>query len=147
MQEIDFEDKKTSLSAATFSAFQRNVKKAFKNYKIGQLILNTDVIKNGSLSYVNLSKDENNTVNLSLCWNIDNNNPIAAGVDYFVAYLPQEFRPAQEFVYGGCRAEQPYGPASFVISANDGRIVLTASQVSKKLAMNCSYKAMGGTEV
>ena len=36
MQEIDFEDKKTSLSAATFSAFQRNVKNAFKNYKIGQ---------------------------------------------------------------------------------------------------------------
>ena len=145
MQEIDFEDKKTSLSAATFSAFQKNVADAFHNYKIGELIVNTDVIQNGNLSSVLLTKDETDTVQLSFIWN--SSFPLNPGQDYSIVYLPQEFRPANGYVYGGCRAEQPYGPASFVVCNDDGRVVITASQASKKLAMSCSYKAMGGTEV
>ena len=145
MQEINFEDKKTSLSAATFSAFQKNVKDAFHNYKIGELIINTDVIQNGNLSSVLLTKDETDTVQLSFSWNSSFNlNP---GQDYYIAYLPQEFRPANGYIYGGCRAEQPYGPASFVVCDDDGRVVITASQASQKIAMSCSYKATGGTEV
>lgn len=145
MQEIDFKNKKTSLSAATFSAFQKNIADAFHNYKIGELIINTDVIQNGNLSSVLLTKDETDTVQLSFSWNSSFNlNP---GQDYYIAYLPQEFRPLAGYVYGGCRAEQPYGPASFVVCNDDGRVVITASQASKKLAMSCSYKAMGGTEV
>ena len=145
MQEIDFEDKKTSLSAATFSAFQKNVADAFHNYKIGELIVNTDVIQNGNLSSVLLTKDETDTVQLSFIWN--SSFPLNPGQDYFIVYLPQEFRPANGYVYGGCRAEQPYGPASFVVCDDDGRVVITASQASQKIAMSCSYKATGGTEV
>lgn len=147
MQEIDFEDKKTSISAATFKAFQKNVKDAFKNYKTGELTINQDVIKNGNLAYVSLTKDENNTVNLSLRWNVDSNNPIKANTDYRIAYLPQEFRPAVNFVYGGARAESPYGNATFVIAKEDGRIVITASQVSKIIAISATFKAQGGIEV
>ena len=145
MQEINFEDKKTSLSAATFSAFQKNVKDAFHNYKTGELTINTEVIQGGNLSSITLSKDESNTVQLSLIW--DSSFNLTPGQDYWIAFLPQEFRPANGFIYGGCRAEQPYGPASFVVSNDDGRIVITASQASKKLAMSCSYKAVGGIEV
>ena len=145
MQEIDFKDKKTSLSAATFSAFQKNIADAFHNYKIGELIINTDVIQNGNLSSVLLTKDETDTVQLSFSWNSSFNlNP---GQDYYIAYFPQEFRPLAGYVYGGCRAEQPYGPASFVVCNDDGRIVLTASQASKTVAMSVSYKAVGGIEV
>lgn len=147
MQEIDFDNKKTSLSAETFIAFQKNIKDAFKNYKIGELTINTDVIKNGYLTNVNLTKDENNTVNLSLLWNVDPDQTIKSGADYFVAYLPQEFRPEQNYVYGGARGEDANGPASFVIAKNDGRIVLTAFQNSNKIAMSCSFKAQGGIEV
>lgn len=145
MQEIDFEDKKTSLSAATFSAFQKNVKDAFHNYKTGELTINTEVIQGGNLSSITLSKDESNTVQLSLIW--DSSFNLTPGQDYWIAFLPQEFRPANGFIYGGCRAEQPYGPASFVVSNDDGRIVITASQASKMIAMSCSYKAVGGIEV
>lgn len=145
MQEIDFEDKKTSLSAATFSAFQKNVKDAFHNYKTGELTINTEVIQGGNLSSITLSKDESNTVQLSFVW--DSSFELNPGWDYAIVYLPQEFRPANGYIYGGCRAEQPYGPASFVVCNDDGRVVITASQASKKLAMSCSYKAMGGTEV
>lgn len=145
MQEIDFEDEKTSLSAATFKAFQKNVADAFHNYKIGELIINTEIIQNGSISNVLLTKDETDTVQLSFVW--DSSFELNPGWDYAIVYLPQEFRPANGYIYGGCRAEQPYGPASFVVCDDDGRVVITASQASKKLAMSCSYKAVGGTEV
>lgn len=147
MQEIDFENKKTSISAETFTAFQKNIKDAFKNYKTGELTINQDVIKNGNLTYVSLTKDENNTVNLSLRWNVDTNNPIKANTDYRIAYLPQEFRPSVDYVYGGARAESPYGNATFVVAKSDGRIVITSSQVSKIIALSCSFKAQGGIEV
>lgn len=144
MQEISF-DEKTSLSPATFKAFQKNISNAFHNYKIGELIINNDVIQNGSISNVLLTKDETDTVQLSFVW--DSSFELNPGWDYAIVYLPQEFRPANGYIYGGCRAEQPYGPASFVVCNDDGRVVITASQASKKLAMSCSYKAMGGTEV
>lgn len=147
MQEIDFENKKTSISAETFAAFQKNIKDAFKNYKTGELTINQDVIKNGNLAYVSLTKDENNTVNLTLRWNIDASNPIVAGRDYRIAYLPQEFRPSVDYVYGGARAEKPYGNATFVVAKEDGRIVITASQVSSIIAMSATYKAQGGIQV
>lgn len=147
MQEIDFENGKTSISAETFKAFQTNVKNAFKNYQIGELTINTEIVKNGSLTNVNLTKDENNTVNLSLLWNVDPDMTISSGADYYVAYLPQEFRPEQNYVYGGARGEDANGPASFVVAKNDGRIVLTAFQNSNKIAMSCSFKAQGGIEV
>ena len=147
MQEIDFEDGKTSVSASTFMAFQKNIKDAFKNYKIGELTINQDVIKNGKLVYVSLTKDENNTVNLSLRWNVDANNPIKANTDYRIAYLPQEFRPEQDYIYGGARAEQVQGYATFVIAKDDGRIILTPFSSSKVLAMSATFKAQGGIQV
>ena len=145
MQEIDFEDKKTSLSAATFSAFQNNIKNAFHNYKTGELIINTDLIKAGYIDSITLTKDETDTVQLSFIWN--SSFALNPGKDYNIVYLPQEFRPANGNIYGGCRAEQPYGSASFVVCNDDGRVVITASQASKKLAMSCSYKASGGIKV
>lgn len=147
MQKINFEDGVTSISAGTFNAFQNNIEDAFVNYKAGELTINQDVIKNGNLAYVSLTKDENNTVNLSLRWNIDSNNPIKANTDYRIAYLPQEFRPAVNYVYGGARAEKPYGNATFVIAQEDGRIVITASQVSSIIAMSATFKAQGGIQV
>lgn len=147
MQEIDFEDKKTSISAATFKAFQKNVKDAFKNYKTGELTINQEVVKGGNLAYVSLTKDENNTVNLSLRWNVDTNNPIKANTDYRIAYLPEEFRPDVNYIYGGARAEGPYGNATFVVAKEDGRIVITSSQASKIIAMSATFKAGGGIEV
>ena len=145
MQEIDFENEKTSLSAETFKAFQKNIADAFHNYKIGELIINTEIIQNGSISNVLLTKDETDTVQLSFVW--DSSFELNPGWDYAIVHLPQEFRPANGYIYGGCRAEQPYGPASFVVCDDDGRVVITASQASKKLAMSCSYKAVGGTEI
>ena len=144
MQEIDFNER-TSLSPATFKAFQKNVKDAFHNYKVGELIINTDVIKSGYIDSVTLSKDETDTVQLSFIWN--SSFALTPNQDYTIVYLPQEFRPANGYIYGGCRAEQPYGPASFVACNDDGRVVITASQASKKIAMSCSYKASGGIEV
>lgn len=144
MQEINFEDKKTSLSAATFKAFQNNIKNAFHNYKIGELIVNTDIIQNGSISNVTLTKDETDTVQLNFVWN--SSFALNPNHDYFIVYLPQEFRPKDDYVYGGCRAENPYGPASFVVCKSDGRVVITVSQASKMVAMSCSYKAAGGIE-
>lgn len=144
MQEIDFNER-TSLSPATFKAFQKNVKDAFHNYKVGELIINTGVIKSGYIDSVTLSKDETDTVQLSFIWN--SSFALNPGQDYNIVYLPQEFRPANGYIYGGCRGEQPYGPASFVVCNDDGRIVLTASQASKTVAMSVSYKAVGGTEV
>lgn len=145
MQEIDFEDKKTSLSAATFSAFQKNVKDAFHNYKTGELTINTDLIKAGYIDSITLTKDETDTVQLSFIWN--SSFALNPGQDYNIVYLPQEFRPANGYIYGGCRGEQPYGPASFVVCNDDGRVVITTSQASTKIAMSCSYKAQGGSEI
>lgn len=147
MQEIDFENKKTSISAETFMAFQNNIKNAFKNYKTGELTINQEVVQGGNLAYVSLTKDENNTVNLSLRWNVDTDNPVTIGNNYRIAYLPQEFRPAQDYIYGGARAEQSMGYATFVIAKDDGRIILTPFTNSKILAMSATFKAQGGIEV
>lgn len=145
MQEIDFEDGKTSISAATFNAFQKNIKDAFIDYKVGKLIINTDVVKDGTISYVSVSKDESNTVQLNLTWSSSFN--LQAGKDYIIAYLPQEFRPKVDYIYGGCRAEKPIGVATFVIAQEDGRIVVTANQASTIVALSTSYKAEGGNQV
>lgn len=141
MELIEFKNNETSVSAEVFLAFQDNVKNALTNYKTGEF----EITEGYAVYEIVLTKDENNTVNLSLIW--EPSQDIVPGWDYTVGHLPQEFRPKQGYIYGGARGENPYGPASFVVCDDDGRVVITASQNSKKIAMSCTYKAIGGEEI
>ncbi|MFR1680492.1 MAG: hypothetical protein ACLSV8_04545 [Clostridia bacterium] len=149
MQEINFEDGKTSLSGATFNAFQNNIKNAFHNYKTGEIAINSDVVKDGSIYDVVLTKDESGIVTFALRW--ESTFDLNAGWDYKIGYLPQEFRPQAVHLSGGCRGEQPTNPATYVLvgaegGADDGRIIVSPSQKCRWIMLCATYKALGGIE-
>ena len=138
MELIEFKNGETSVSAEVFLAFQDNIKKALVNYKEGELQINNSYF----LENVSLTKDENNTVNLSFSW--EPPSDIKTNQDYIVGYLPQEFRPHVPYIYGGARGEYPYCSPTFVIARDDGRVILNTPQKCALLAMSCSFKASGG---
>lgn len=102
MELMTFKNGETSTSAETFSAFQMNIKNAFKINETADLIPNPAA--EVTLSNITLQKDESNNVVLTVM--AERNRAFGVEEDVIIGFVPDRIQTKRGFRIRRCKSRE-----------------------------------------